>query len=115
MDHSPFCPKCGSLRIDRLGQSLSPPAIVLRCLDCGHSTAIAPQDRSPTITADNVQRVVESVIDHFGLPFTVSAVTAVGSDWHIVMWADASRTVRLQIKSGTFSEMRAAVRAILVR
>ena len=111
MGHQAPCRKCGSARLRVVGQSSTPPGVVVKCDACGHwSLVVGGAPAAPDVDTRRVERLVHLVVSDKGLACQVQGVARVREGWQVTVVAGPERgLVRFDVKADSLGTMRASI------
>jgi len=117
MAHQAPCRKCGSARTRVVGQSATPPGVIVKCEACGYSSLVVGDPPPPDVDTRRVERLVHVVVNDKRLPCRVQAVARIREGWEVTVLVGEGRgdVVRFEVKADSLGTMRSSIEHGLAR
>jgi len=111
------CHKCGSTRTLVVGQSATPPGVLVKCDACGHtSLVVGGSPAAHDVDTRRVERLVHLVVSDKRLACQVQAVARVREGWQVTVLVGPGRGVaRFDVKADSLGVMRTSIEHGLAR
>jgi len=117
MGHQVPCRKCASPRTSLVGQSSTPPGVIVKCDACGHlSLVVGGAPPAQDVDTRRVERLVHLVVSDKRLACEVQGVARVREGWRVTLLVGPERGVlRFDVKADSLGVMRTSIENGLAR
>ena len=112
MAHQAPCRKCESARTRVVGQSATPPGVIVKCEACGYSSlVVGDPPPPPDVDTRRVERLVHLVVNDKRLLCRVQAVARIREGWEVTVVVGEGRgdVVRFEVKADSLGTMRSSI------